>query len=101
MTTVMKRTNFLSFLFCFLICAHIAVAQSRPNIILIIADDVGWNDIGCYGNTAIHTPNIDQLAKEGMRFTNVFVTSSSCSPSRSSIITGRYPHLQEALRYTT
>ncbi len=88
----MKRTGFLSFLFCFLICAHIGVSQPRPNIILIIADDVGWDDIGCYGNTAIRTPNIDQLAKEGMRFTNVFVTSSSCSPSRASIITGRYPH---------
>ncbi|MBO9154454.1 sulfatase [Chitinophaga sp. GCM10012297] len=67
-------------------------AQSRPNIILIIADDLGWNDVGCYGNTAVRTPNIDRLAKDGIRFNNVFVTSSSCSPSRTSIITGRYPH---------
>lgn len=63
-----------------------------PNIILIIADDIGWNDLGCYGNKTIRTPNIDNLAKTGMKFTNAYVTSSSCSPSRSSIITGRYPH---------
>lgn len=92
MIIAMKITSFLSFLFCFLTSANIVVAQSRPNIILIIADDVGWDDIGCYGNTAIRTPYINQLAKEGMRFTNAFVTSSSCSPSRCSIITGRYPH---------
>lgn len=69
-----------------------ALAQSKPNIILIIADDVSWDDIGCYGNKAIRTPNLDRLAREGIRFNNVFVTASSCSPSRSSIITGRYPH---------
>lgn len=69
-----------------------AIGQSQPNIILIIADDVNWDDIGCYGNKAVRTPNINRLAKEGIRFTNAFVTSSSCSPSRSSIITGRYPH---------
>ncbi|WP_119079200.1 sulfatase family protein [Chitinophaga alhagiae] len=67
-------------------------AQARPNIILIIADDVSWNDIGCYGNTAIRTPHLDKMAANGLRFNNVFVTSSSCSPSRTSIITGRYPH---------
>ncbi|HEY5825911.1 MAG TPA: sulfatase-like hydrolase/transferase, partial [Cyclobacteriaceae bacterium] len=70
---------------------HWCYAQA-PNIILIIADDVSWNDIGCYGNTAIRTPNLDRMAREGLTFTNAFVTSSSCSPSRSSIITGRYPH---------
>jgi N-sulfoglucosamine sulfohydrolase len=74
------------------ISVHFSYSQQRPNIILIIADDVSWDDIGCYGNNAVHTPNLDRMAKEGIRFTNVFVTSSSCSPSRSSIITGRYPH---------
>lgn len=63
-----------------------------PNIILVIADDISWNDIGCYGNNAVRTPNLDRIAKEGLKFTNAFVTSSSCSPSRSSIITGRYAH---------
>jgi N-sulfoglucosamine sulfohydrolase len=68
------------------------VAQQPPNIILIIADDVGWNDLGCYGNQVVSTPNIDRIAREGMIFTNAFLTTSSCSPSRCSIITGRYPH---------
>ena len=65
---------------------------SRPNIILIIGDDISWNDFGCYGHPSIRTPNIDRLAKEGIQFTNTFLTASSCSPSRCSIITGRYPH---------
>jgi arylsulfatase A-like enzyme len=65
---------------------------SRPNIILIIGDDISAEDIGCYGNAKIRTPNLDLMAKEGMRFTNFYLTTSSCSPSRSSILTGRYPH---------
>ena len=66
--------------------------DERPNIILFIADDVGWNDFGCYGNQFARTPNIDQLAAKGIRFDQFYLTASSCSPSRSSIITGRYPH---------
>src|SRR6218665_245257 len=65
---------------------------SKPNIIFIIGDDISHDDIGCYGHPLVKTPNIDQLAKEGLRFNNMFVTSSSCSPSRTSILTGRYPH---------
>jgi N-sulfoglucosamine sulfohydrolase len=64
----------------------------RPNIVLMIADDMAWDDCGAYGNTKVRTPHIDRLAREGMRFDRAFVTASSCSPSRSSIITGRYPH---------
>ena len=64
----------------------------RPNFIIFIADDHGEDDLGCYGNAEIRTPNIDQLAEEGMRFTRAFLSISSCSPSRSSILTGRYPH---------
>ena len=66
--------------------------RDKPNIVYIIADDVGWSDLGCYGNEVVHTPHIDQVAKEGLRFENAFLTASSCSPSRCSIITGRYPH---------
>jgi len=62
------------------------------NVVLIIADDLAWDDTGAYGNRKVRTPNIDRLAREGMRFTRAFVTISSCSPSRSSMITGRYPH---------
>ncbi|MCB1122865.1 MAG: sulfatase, partial [Verrucomicrobiae bacterium] len=67
-------------------------AQDQPNFIVFIADDVSWNDYGCYGNPGVCTPNIDALAGNGIRFTNAYLTASSCSPSRSSIITGRYPH---------
>jgi N-sulfoglucosamine sulfohydrolase len=67
-------------------------AAERPNLIVFIADDIGWDDYGCYGNQAARTPNIDALAKSGRKYTQAFLTASSCSPSRSSIITGRYPH---------
>ncbi|CAN5886514.1 sulfatase [soil metagenome] len=66
--------------------------DERPNIIFIIADDVGWDDIGCYGNPAVRTPEIDRIAGQGIRFDNAYLTASSCSPSRNSIISGRYPH---------
>ena len=69
-----------------------ATAQQKPNIVLFIADDVSWDDLGCYGNKDVKTPNIDRLAGKGIRFTNFFLTASSSSPSRNSIITGRYPH---------
>jgi len=62
-----------------------------PNIILITADDLGMQ-LGCYGDTIIDSPHLDRFAKEGIRFTNAYVTQSSCSPSRSSIYTGLYPH---------
>ncbi len=67
-------------------------AADKPNIVVFIADDVSWNDYGCYGNAAARTPAIDALAKNGIRFDQAYLTASSCSPSRSSIITGRYPH---------
>ncbi len=69
-----------------------AMAADRPNIVFIIADDMNWNDCGAYGNPVVRTPNIDQLAKDGMLFRHAYLTANSCSPSRSSIITGRYPH---------
>ncbi len=68
----------------------------RPNVVLIIADDMAWDDCGTFGNPKIRTPNIDKLARGGMRFDRAFVTASSCSPSRSSLITGRYPHSTDA-----
>ena len=67
-------------------------AAAKPNIIMILADDVSWNDLGCYGNPKIRTPNLDRLAREGLRFENAYLTTSSCSPSRCSVITSRYPH---------
>jgi arylsulfatase A len=62
----------------------------RPNIVLILADDLGWGDLGCYGATRIQTPQCDRLAREGVRFTDAHSSSAVCSPSRYSVLTGRY-----------
>jgi len=64
--------------------------DQRPNIILIVADDLGYSDLQSYGNAAIHTPNIDSLGSGGIRFTQAYVTSPICSPSRMGLMTGRY-----------
>ncbi|MBM3756522.1 MAG: sulfatase [Acidobacteria bacterium] len=73
-----------------------AAAQSTaarpPNIVFLISDDHTAADLGCYGNTHVHTPNLDKLAREGARFTNCFVTSAQCSPNRSAIFTGCTSH---------
>lgn len=73
-----------------------AQATTPPNVVLIIADDLAWDDTGAYGNKKVRTPNLDRLAREGMKFTRAFVAISSCSPSRASLITGRYPHNTDA-----
>lgn len=65
---------------------------AKPNVVIFIADDVSYNDLGCMGHPVLKTPEIDKLAEKGIRFTNAFLTTSSCSPSRTSILTGRYPH---------
>lgn len=72
--------------------AHETWAADRPNIIFILADDLGWGDLGCYGHPQIKTPNIDnQLAKRGTLFTQFYVNGSVCSPSRCAFFTGQYP----------
>ncbi len=70
--------------------------DERPNIVLMIADDMAWNDCLVYGHPTIQTPNLARLASEGLTFDRAFLTTSSCSPSRASIITGRYPHAADA-----
>lgn len=69
-----------------------ALLACRPNLILIIADDVSATDLGCYGNPDTRTPNLDRLAARGQRWTRAYLTATVCSPTRCSIITGRYPH---------
>lgn len=64
----------------------------RPNIVVFLADDMGWGDAGCYGSESIKTPNIDKLATQGVRFTQCYAAAGVCSPSRSSILTGRTPY---------
>ncbi len=65
-------------------------AGSKPNVIFILADDLGYGDLGCFGQKLIRTPNIDQLAKEGMRFTQAYAGATVCAPSRCSLMTGKH-----------
>ncbi len=90
----MKLFNRLLFL-CFVLSACIAVhaqinAGAKPNIVIIYTDDLGYGDVSCYGTAAVRTPNIDRLAKNGVRFTNVHATAATCTPSRFSLLTGEY-----------
>jgi arylsulfatase A len=62
-----------------------------PNVVLILADDLGWGDLGSYGNRTIRTPNLDRLAAEGARFTSFYTSAPICAPSRAGLLTGRYP----------
>src|SRR5262245_54607108 len=76
-----------------LLCPGYISAQARPkpNFVLVLIDDLGWTDLGCYGSTFYRTPNLDKLASEGMRFTNAYAACPVCSPTRASIMTGKYP----------
>ena len=79
-----------------LCCSHsmqVLFAQSatRPNIVFILADDLGWSDLGCYGNPFNETPHIDKLAANGIQFTNAYASSPVCSPSRAAFLTGLHP----------
>lgn len=65
--------------------------MKKPNIIFILVDDMGWKDLGCYGSKFYETPNIDRLAGQGMRFTDAYASCPVCSPTRASVLTGKYP----------
>ncbi len=85
----MNLTKIFSILLALLGIAYSAIAQQKPNIIHIIIDDVGWDDLGCYGAPKIKTPNLDNLAKQGMQFTSFYAPHATCTPSRAAILTGR------------
>lgn len=69
----------------------VETSERRPNIVFILGDDWGWGDLGCYGNPGIKTPNLDKLASQGLRFTQFYVNSPVCSPTRTGIMTGQFP----------
>jgi arylsulfatase A-like enzyme len=71
-------------------CAYAAEPATRPNVVLILADDLGYGDVGCYGQQRIKTPHIDRLAREGMRFTDFYAGCTVCAPSRCVLMTGRH-----------
>jgi arylsulfatase A-like enzyme len=82
------------YILCFGMLAAIPVANAqqgkRPNFVIILADDLGYGDIGCYGNTYIKTPNLDRMASQGMLLTDFHANSALCTPSRAALLTGRY-----------
>jgi len=100
----MKRILYGFFLIGFAIgCQINGGAQQKaiathPNIIIINMDDLGYGDVGAYGATALQTPNIDRLAEGGVRFTNGYATSATCTPSRFALLTGVYPWRNENAR---
>src|SRR5437763_8679675 len=67
-------------------------AADRPNLVIMMTDDQRFDALSCAGNTVLKTPNLDRLAKEGVRGRNMFVTNSLCSPSRATLLTGQYSH---------
>ena len=83
-----------SYLFVAAFCGLTYSAEPKPNIVFIMADDMGYGDAGCYGQKLIQTPNIDRMASEGTRFTDCYAGSPVCAPSRSVLMTGLHtgPH---------
>ena len=80
--------------FCFAFVSLIylnAFASGKPNVLFIMADDLGWMDLACQGNKLVDTPNIDRLAKQGMRFTDAYAAAPVCSPTRCAVLTGQAP----------
>ena len=83
----------IGFLLCltFVLPVDVMADETRPNIVLILVDDLGWADVGCYGADLHETPNIDRLAEQGMRFTDAYAAAAICSPTRASIMSGKWP----------
>jgi arylsulfatase A-like enzyme len=74
-----------------LLCLPLVASAARPNVVFILADDLGWTDLGCYGSDFYETPHLDRLAREGMRFTQNYSACTVCSPTRAALLTGKYP----------
>lgn len=87
----MKSLLILTLAFFSALGSPLSAAEPRPNIVFIIADDLGWGDLGCYGQKIIRTPNLDRMAAEGMRFTQHYSGNAVCAPSRCVLMTGLHP----------
>ena len=91
----------LALLGCLLVArfsiAETPAAAKGPNVLVILSDDVGWGDLGCYGATKIKTPNLDKLAGEGLRFTDAYASAAVCTPTRYSLLTGQYSWRRDAV----
>jgi arylsulfatase len=74
-----------------LLSPAVTIAADRPNVVFFLADDLGWGDLGCYGQTKIRTPSIDRLAADGMKFTQAYAGNAVCAPSRCCLMTGKHP----------
>ncbi len=74
-----------------LVASGLMAGERRPNLLIMYVDNVGFGDFGCYGNTTVRTPHIDGLSKDGVRCTDFYVVTSSCTPSRGALLTGRFP----------
>ena len=85
-----RRASLTALVAAFFGCAPAVLAQNRPNIVLILTDDLGYGDVSAYGATALSTPNIDRLAREGRRFTDGHAAAATCTPSRYALLTGEY-----------
>ena len=87
-----KLNLLLGGMFALLVTVPAAVrAEKLPNLVIILADDLGYGDLGCYGHPSIRTPNLDRMASQGMRFTDFYVAACVCTPSRAALLTGRLP----------
>ncbi len=82
-----------------ILTVRLAFAERPPNIIFVLADDLGWAELGCYGNTFHETPHLDRLANEGMRFTRAYAAAPVCSPYRAALLTGQHPARTGILDY--
>src|SRR5437868_15461554 len=89
----MSPARFVAFLFTAIIAARTfcIAAETRPNIVLILADDLGAHDLGCYGADLHETPHLDRLAETGVRFTQAYAPAPVCTPTRASMMTGKHP----------
>ena len=89
---IMKLSTFASACCSLFLVGAPLHAAKAPNIILFLADDLGWGDLACFGNKLCKTPNLDAFAKQGAKFTQCYSAGAVCSPSRSALLTGRTPY---------